>query len=165
MTFLDFGCVKRLRRGEVEALNLVLREALRGDVSETWRLSVEHGFFAPSPSLKPEEVWAYWRDPIEMYWGAQPFTITPEYVTRLIELHYSPTGPSANAFRHIVMPVTYTIMARLDIGVMSLIGELRATTHWRAIAQEFFEDADPGTPLAIAHRAYREQRLGAGSHA
>jgi predicted unusual protein kinase regulating ubiquinone biosynthesis (AarF/ABC1/UbiB family) len=158
VSFLDFGCVKRLRRTEVESLDLVLREVLRGDVGETWRLSVEYGFFAPSASLTPEEVFAYWRKPIEMYWGTQPFTITTEYLTKLIELRYSPTGPSANALRHVVMPVTYTIMTRLDIGVMSVISELRATNHWRAIAEEYFEDADPGTPMAIANRAYREDR-------
>ncbi len=164
VSFLDFGCVKRLRRAEVESLNLVLRECLRGNVDETWRLSVEEGFFAPSGSLTPEEVFAYWREPIEMYWGAQPFTITPEYVTKLIELRYAPNGPSANAFRHIVMPVTYTIMTRLDIGVMSLISELRATNDWQAISAEYFEDADPGTPMAIANRAYREEHQRTSSH-
>ena len=165
VSFLDFGCVKRLRRAEVEALDLLLREALRGDVAETWRLSVESGFFSPSTSLTQEEVFAYWRDPLEMYWGPQPFTITPEHVVRMIELHYSPTGPSANAFRHIVMPVTYTIMARLDIGLMSLISELHATVHWRAIGEEYFEGVEPGTPMAIANRAYREQRQMASTNA
>jgi predicted unusual protein kinase regulating ubiquinone biosynthesis (AarF/ABC1/UbiB family) len=165
VSFLDFGCVKRLRRADVESLDLVLREVLRNDVEETWRLSVEFGFFAPSPSLTPEEVFAYWHDPIEMYWGAQPFTITPEYVNKLIELHYSPTGPSANAFRHVVMPVTYTIMARLDIGLMSLISKLRASVNWGAIAKEYFEGAEPGTPMAIAHRAYCEQRQATSAHA
>ena len=161
VSFFDFGCVKRLRRAEVESLNLLLRECLRGDVSETWRLSVEEGFFAPSASLTPEEVFAYWREPIEMYWGAQPFTITPAYVTKLIELRYSPNGPSANAFRHIVMPVTYTIMTRLDIGLMSLIAELSATNHWRAIAEEYFEDADPErrwrSPIAPTEKRARRQ--------
>jgi predicted unusual protein kinase regulating ubiquinone biosynthesis (AarF/ABC1/UbiB family) len=164
VSFLDFGCVKRLERPEVQSLNLLMRECLRGDVNETWRVSVEEGFFAPSAALTPEEVFAYWREPIEMYWGEQPFTITPEYVTKLIELRYSPGGPSANAFRHIVTPVTYTILTRLDIGVMSLISELRSTNHWRAIGEEYFEDADPATPMAIAHRAYREERQRTGSH-
>jgi predicted unusual protein kinase regulating ubiquinone biosynthesis (AarF/ABC1/UbiB family) len=158
VSFLDFGCVKRLQQAEVESLNLVIRECLRGDVDETWRLSVEEGFFAPSASLTPEEILTYWREPIEMYWGAQPFTITPEYATKLIELRYSPNGPSANAFSHIVTPVTYTIMTRMDIGLISLIAELRATIHWRTIAEEFFEGADPGTPMAIAHHAHREER-------
>jgi predicted unusual protein kinase regulating ubiquinone biosynthesis (AarF/ABC1/UbiB family) len=165
VSFLDFGCVKRFDREQIESLNLVMRECLRGDVDETWRVSVEGGFFAPSGSLAPQEVFAYWREPIEMYWGEQPFTVTPEYVAKLIELRYSPTGPSANAFRHLATPATYTIMSRIDIGVMSLISELRATNYWDTIGAEYFEGADPATPMGKADRAHREEVRGASSHA
>jgi predicted unusual protein kinase regulating ubiquinone biosynthesis (AarF/ABC1/UbiB family) len=165
VSFLDFGCVKRFDREQIESLNLVMRECLRGDVDKTWRVSVEGGFFAPSGSLTPQEVLAYWREPIEMYWGEQPFTVTPEYVAKLIELRYSPTGPSANAFRHLATPATYTIMSRIDIGVMSLISELRATNYWDTIGAEYFEGADPATPMGKADHAHREERRGASSHA
>lgn len=165
VSFFDFGCVKRFDPEQIESLNVCMRECLRGDVDETWRVSVEGGFFSPSGSLTPQEVFAYWREPIEMYWGKQPFTITPEYVARLIELRYSPTGPSANAFRHMAPPATYTIMSRIDIGVMSLIAELRARNKWQTIAAEYFEGADPATAMGKADRAHREEPRGAGSHA
>ena len=165
VSFLDFGCIKRFDAEQIESLNVCMRECLRGDVDETWRVSVEGGFFAPSGSLTPQEVFAYWREPIEMYWGAQPFTITPEYVAKLIELRYSPTGPSANAFRHMATPATYTIMSRIDIGVMSLIAELRATNQWETIAAEYFEGAGPATSMGKADRAHREELRGASSHA
>lgn len=165
VSFLDFGCVKRLQREQVESLNIVMRECLRGDVQETWRVSVEGGFLKPSGSLTPEEAYAYWREPVEMYWGDQPFTVTPEYVAKLIELRYSPTSPMANAYRHLAPPAAYTIMSRIDIGVMSLVAELRGTTDWAAIAAEYFEGADPATPMSVADHAYREQRRGASSHA
>jgi predicted unusual protein kinase regulating ubiquinone biosynthesis (AarF/ABC1/UbiB family) len=165
VSFLDFGCVKRFDPEQIEALGLVIRECLRGGVDETWRLSVEGGFFAPSGSLTPREVFDYWREPIEMYWGEQPFTITPEYVAKLIELRYSPTGPSANAFRHLATPPTYTILSRIDIGVMSLISELRTTIEWATIAAEYFEGADPVTAIGKVDRAHREARLEASSNA
>jgi hypothetical protein len=139
---------------------MIMRECLRGDIEETWRLSVEGGFFAPSGSLTREEVFNYWREPLEAYWGEQPFTITPEYVARLIETRYSPTGPSANAFRHLSTPPTYAIMSRLDIGVMSLIAELRATIPWATLGAEYFEGADPVTAMGKADRAHREERRG-----
>lgn len=165
VSFLDFGCVKRFDREEVDSLNLVMRECLRGDQDQTWRLSVEGGFFAPSGTITPREVFAYWREPIEMYWGEQPFTITPEYVSKLIELRYSPTGPAANAFSHMAPPATYTIMSRLDIGVMSLIAQLNATNHWQSIAAEYFEEAEPLTPKGRLDREYREQKTASASHA
>jgi predicted unusual protein kinase regulating ubiquinone biosynthesis (AarF/ABC1/UbiB family) len=158
VSFLDFGCVKRFRPEQIESLDIVLRECLRGDVEETWRLSVEGGFFAPSGSLTREEVFRYWRESLEMYWGEQPFTITPEYVARMIETRYSPTGPLANAFQHLSTPPTYTIMSRLEIGVMSLIAELRATIPWATLGAEYFEKADPVTVMGRADRAHREER-------
>jgi len=162
---LDFGCVKRLEPGEVESLDTIVREALRGDVEETWRLSVEGGFFAPSAKLTRQEVFDYWRAPLEMYWGEQPFTITPEYVARLITSRYSPTGTSANAFQHMSTPPTYAIMSRLDVGVWSLIAELRATIPWATLGAEYFERAEPVTDVGKAERAYREKRAEVDSRA
>ena len=107
---------------------------------------MEGGFFKPSGTLTPDEAFAYWHDPIEMYWGEQPFTVTPEYVARLIELRYSPTSPSGERVSPPGRPVAYTIMSRIDIGVMSLVAELRGTADWAAIAAEYFEGADPATP-------------------
>jgi predicted unusual protein kinase regulating ubiquinone biosynthesis (AarF/ABC1/UbiB family) len=164
VTFLDFGCVKRFDGAQVESLNVVMRECLRGDVEQTWRVSVEGGFFQPSGSLTPQEVFAYWHEPVEMYWGAQPFTVTPEYVAKLIELRYSPTGPFRNAFRHLTAPVAYTVMSRVEIGVMSLISELRAANHWKTIAAEHFEDADPVTPMGKLDQAHRERSRNRSSH-
>jgi predicted unusual protein kinase regulating ubiquinone biosynthesis (AarF/ABC1/UbiB family) len=165
VSFLDFGCVKRFEPEQIESLDIIMRECLRGDVEETWRLSIEGGFFAPSGSLTREEVFGYWREPLEMYWGEQPFTITPEYVARLIETRYSPTGPSANVFHHLSTPPTYAIMSRLDIGVMSLIGELRATIPWATLGAEYFEGADPVTPMGKADRAHRDERTETSSRA
>ncbi|HJZ36128.1 MAG TPA: AarF/ABC1/UbiB kinase family protein [Solirubrobacterales bacterium] len=158
VTFLDFGCVKRLVPEEVESIDLVLRETLRGNVEETWRLSIELDFFDPSGSLTHEEVFAYWREPVELYWGEQPFTVTPDYVARLIETRYLPTGPSANAFHHITMPPAYTTLSRLDIGVMSLISRLRVAVPWAVVVAESIEGADPVTPMGKADRAWREGR-------
>jgi predicted unusual protein kinase regulating ubiquinone biosynthesis (AarF/ABC1/UbiB family) len=165
VSFLDFGCAKRFDAAQVESLNAVMRECLKGDVNETWRVCVEQGFFEPSGSLTPEEVFEYWHKPVEMYWGEQPFTVTPEYVAKLIELRYSPSGPFANVFRHLAAPAAYTIMSRIDIGVMSLISELRATNWWEAIAAEYFEGADPVTPMGKLDRAHREQRKTGSLHA
>jgi len=165
VSFLDFGCVKRFDPEQVESLNMVMRECLRGDVARTWQVSVERGFFAPSGSLTPKEVFAYWRDPVEMYWGEQPFTITPQYADRLVQLRYSANGPSANAFRHLATPATYTIMSRLEIGVISILSQLRARNYWREIGAEYFEGADAATSMGMADRAHREQQSGAVSHA
>ncbi|MGH2903777.1 MAG: ABC1 kinase family protein [Solirubrobacteraceae bacterium] len=159
VSFLDFGCIKRFDPGQVKMMDSIVRECLRGDVLGTWRASLAIGWFSATGEVSPEEAFDYWREPFEMYWAEQPFTVTPEYVGAWIEKRVS--GP----FHHVVAPSDYTIMSRIEMGVMSVIAELRATNDWGSTAAEHYEGADPLTPLGKLDHAYRERRKLATSHA
>ncbi len=165
VSFLDFGCIKRFDRARVDMMKAIGRACFRADVLGTWQASVEGGFWRSSDPVTPEEVFAYWREPWEMWWAEQPFTVTPEYVARWIERKFSPTGPSANAFRHITASPEYTIMGRIEMGAASLLAELRATNHWGSIAAEYFEGAAPFTEMGKLDHAYFEERQVANSNA
>ena len=165
VSFLDFGCIKRFERERVVKMQAIGRACFRADVPGTWQASVEGGFWRASDPVTPEEVFAYWREPWEMWWAEQPFTVTPEYVSRWIERKFSPTGPSANAFRHLTASPEYTIMGRIEMGAASILAELRATNHWGSIAAEYFEGADPFTAMGKLDHAFFEERQAAGSHA
>jgi predicted unusual protein kinase regulating ubiquinone biosynthesis (AarF/ABC1/UbiB family) len=165
VSFLDFGCIKRFERERVEMMQAIGRACFRADVLGTWQASVEGGFWRSTDPVTPEEVFAYWREPWEMWWAPQPFTVTPEYVSRWIERKFSPTGPSANAFRHLVASPEYTIMGRIEMSAASLLAELRATNQWGSIAAEYFEGAAPLTAMGKLDHAFFEDRQAAGSHA
>jgi predicted unusual protein kinase regulating ubiquinone biosynthesis (AarF/ABC1/UbiB family) len=165
VSFLDYGCVKRFEREQVEMMNAIGRACLRGDVLGTYRASVEAGFWRSSDPVTPEEVFAYWRAPWELWWAEQPFTVTPEYVSRWIERKFSPTGPSANALRYTTASPDYTIMGRIEMGVASLVAELHATNYWGSIAAEFFEGAPPVTPMGKLEHAFFEDRQAASNRA
>ncbi len=162
---MDFGCVKRFDREQSEMTDAIVRECFSGDVLGTWRASVEGGFWRSSDPVTPEEVFTYWREPWEMWWAEQPFTVTPEYVARWIERKFSPTGPSANAFRYITASPEYTIMSRIEMGAASMIAELGATNYWGSIAAEFFEGAAPFTAMGKLDHAFFEDRQAASSNA
>jgi predicted unusual protein kinase regulating ubiquinone biosynthesis (AarF/ABC1/UbiB family) len=163
VSFLDYGCVKRFEREHVALLDAIARACLRGDVLGIWEKSVEAGFWRACDPVTPEEVFAYWREPWEMWWAEQPFTVTPEHAARWMERRFSPMGPSANAFRHIVASPEHTIMTRVEVGQAHLIAELRATNHWGSMAAEFFEDAEPLTAMGKLERAFFLERSPAGS--
>jgi len=165
VSFLDFGCVKRFAREQVKMMQAVGRACFRNDVLGTWRASVEGGFWRSSDPVTPEEVFEYWREPWEMWWAEQPFTVTPEYVEAWIERKFSPTGPSANAFRHITSSPEYTIMSRIEMGAASLLAELGATNHWGSIVAEYFEDAAPFTAMGKLDHAFFSARQKTSSHA
>ncbi|HEX4114298.1 MAG TPA: AarF/ABC1/UbiB kinase family protein [Solirubrobacteraceae bacterium] len=156
VSFLDFGCVKRFSREQVQMMDVIVRESLRNDVLGTWRACVEAGFFKSSDPVTPEEVFAYWREDGAMLWAQQRFVVTPEYAAKRIERRCSPNGPSANAFRHITMSPEYAIMSRMEVGVMSVVAQLRAGTHWGSIAAEHFENAPPFTAMGKREHAFFE---------
>jgi predicted unusual protein kinase regulating ubiquinone biosynthesis (AarF/ABC1/UbiB family) len=165
VSFLDFGCVKRFGREQSEMMNAIGRACLRDDVLGTWQASVEGGFWRSSDPVTPEEVFAYWREPWELWWAEQPFTVTPEYVSRWIERKFSPTGPSANALRYITASPDYTIMGRIEMGAASLIAELRATNYWGSMAAEFFEGEAPLTAMGKLDHAFFADHQAASNHA
>jgi predicted unusual protein kinase regulating ubiquinone biosynthesis (AarF/ABC1/UbiB family) len=154
VSFLDFGCVRRFRREQLEMIDAIVRECLRGDVQGTWRACVEAGFWRSSDPVSPEEVYAYWREDFPLLWAKRRFVVTPEYVARRIERRCSPTGPSANALRYTTMPPEYTVMGRIEIGVTSLIGQLRAGNPWGLIAAEHLESAAPATDMGKREREF-----------
>ncbi len=165
VSFLDFGCVKRLRREQVDAMIAVGRACMRDDVLGTWRACVEGGFCRSTDPVTPEEVYAFWREPWELFWAEQPFTVTPECAARWIEHKYSPTGPSANAFRYFTASPEYMTMGRIEVSAASLIAELHATNYWGSMAAEFFEGSAPLTALGKLDHAFFADRQTTSNHA
>ncbi len=157
----DFGCIKRFRRDQVQAMDAVVSECFRNNVRGTWRACVEAGFFRSTDPVTPEEVFEFWRRDWAMLWAQRPFTITPEYVAKRIERRCSPSGPSANALRHFAMDPDYILMGRIELGVAVTIAPLRPRVHWGSIAAEEFDGALPLTELGKREHAFRE-RSGSG---
>jgi predicted unusual protein kinase regulating ubiquinone biosynthesis (AarF/ABC1/UbiB family) len=165
VSFLDFGCAKRFAREQVEVMNAIGRACLREDVLGTWRASVEGGFWRSTDPVSAEEVFTFWREPWELWWGEQPFTLTPEYLAKWIERRFSPTGPSAKAFRYLTFPPEYAIMGRIELGGASLVAELRAGNHWKSIVAEYFEGAAPFTAMGELDHEFFADREAAIGHA
>jgi predicted unusual protein kinase regulating ubiquinone biosynthesis (AarF/ABC1/UbiB family) len=163
VSFLDFGCVKRFAREQVEMMDSILRACWRDDVLGTWRASVEAGFWRSSDPVSAEEVFAYWRDDWAMLWAEQRFTVTPEYVASWITRRFSPNGPSANAVRYATVPPEYMLIGRMEIGVASLIAQLRASNHWGSIAAERFGTVAPFTAMGKRSQAFFAEREAAAS--
>lgn len=156
---LDFGNVKRFRREPAEMLLAIFRACLRNDVLGTWRASVEAGMWRSSDPVTPEEVFAYWREDNALTWGdSERFVASPGYVARGIARRYSPVGPSAKALRYCTLPPELTLLARVEVGLTSLIGRLRAGNDWGSFVAEYCADAEPVTEMGKRERAFLEQR-------
>jgi hypothetical protein len=89
-----------------------------------------------------------------MLLAPQPFTLTPELAAQTIQHEFSPTGPSSKVVRAINSPADYVFLSRIDMGLLSVLAELRATADWRAIQDELDFAAPPSTPMGKADLAF-----------
>lgn len=155
VTFLDFGCVKRFSDAQSAGLVEIFKSVVRQDADTLWRVYAELGvsFEGKNPPT-PEEFLAWYSGSLKMFREPQPFTITPEHVARMIEHEFSPTGPSRNIVRSINTPGYFTYLTRIDLGVMAVLGELRATADWLAIENEMDFGAPAATPIGEADAAF-----------
>jgi predicted unusual protein kinase regulating ubiquinone biosynthesis (AarF/ABC1/UbiB family) len=159
VSFLDFGCVQRFRRDQIDMAAAIFRECLRGDVLGTWRATVEVGYWKSSDPVTPEEVFAWWHEPFRYLWDEQPFTITPEHAASAIEYRFSPTGPSANALRYLTMQPDCIAWTRIEVALSSLLAQLHATNDWAAIVAEYKGDAPITLTGKLDHAFFAKERV------
>ncbi len=151
VSFLDFGCVMRIAPTTSDQLIRMLRATVRGDVEATWSAALGLGIWKASDPVTPQEAFDYWHEPTVMYWGPQPFRITPEIVAAGIERHNSPYGPSTNAVRYVNSPEGFAYLNRLDFGMLSVLAGLDVALDWRAMVNEYYENQPPATERSKLH--------------
>jgi hypothetical protein len=62
--------------------------------------------------------------------------------------------------RHMTLPPQALLIRRMEGLVLTTLGELRAAGDWGALAQEYFAEAGPSTPLGEEDAAFWRQRRG-----
>jgi predicted unusual protein kinase regulating ubiquinone biosynthesis (AarF/ABC1/UbiB family) len=159
VSFLDFGCVKRLQREQVTMVEAIAGACFRNDVLGTWRACVEAGLWRSSDPVTPEEAFAWWRHGNAMF-GAGRRLITPVSAAKMVEHRYSPSGPAANALRYLTMPPEYTMLGRIEMAVSSVIGQLHARVYLGSLIAELFEGGTPITSMGKLDHAFFTEREG-----
>ncbi len=158
VSFVDFGCVVRFDSAQVAALADIVTAMCRNDARRLRRALVGAGAIDAVTGPAPDELFEWWSGTFEMLLGPQPFTMTPELAAEGIRREFSPVGPSASVVRSFSEPPGWVFLSRIDSGLMSVLGQLRATGYWRAIQAEYDEQADPITRLGIEERRFWQER-------
>jgi predicted unusual protein kinase regulating ubiquinone biosynthesis (AarF/ABC1/UbiB family) len=154
VSFLDFGCVKLFDARQIAYFRRVVCATVDGNALGLWQALAEAGLFDAKHAPDPQDVLDWQRHSLRMLLDPQPATVTPESVAESIELAWSPTGPSGRVVRSLTSPPDYVFLSRIDLGVMSVLGELRATAAWRAIQAEMDLGAPPATSMGEADAAF-----------
>lgn len=157
VSFLDFGCVKRYSREQVELMVGIVSRVVRGDVLGTWHDCVEAGFWSSSDPVSPSDVFDWWHEGYPYLWGVQPFTITPEHAASCVERRFSPSGLCANAMRFAKISPEFFAWPRVELAVSALLGQMHATNDWYSMFAEYHMSAEPQTDLGRLDRAWFDQ--------
>jgi ABC1 atypical kinase-like domain len=93
-------------------------------------------------------------------WLLTPGTrrIDPEYVRRTIERGYPPRSPYFPLMRRMNLPSPTLLLRRMELQVLSLLGEIHAAADWAAIASEYYSTRPPSTELARDDLRFHERR-------
>jgi predicted unusual protein kinase regulating ubiquinone biosynthesis (AarF/ABC1/UbiB family) len=152
VSFIDFGCVKRFTRDQVEFMKLLVGSAVHGDAEGMWRAANSIGLFRPSDNVSKQDLLEWYYESFAMCRDPQPFTMSPEFVACCIEREYAVTGPGGKMLRQMNSPPDLVFLSRIEMGLMSVIGELRSTGYWGSVEAEYDEGAPPET--AMGHLDY-----------
>ena len=162
VTFLDFGCVKRFSPEQVAALRRISQSVFDDqDTDALFQSFVTLGCIPRKTKLQPERVFEWWAPIWDPGRGTEPFTFTPEFAAWVMERNFDAFGEWRDIARGMGIgreSKDWTFLTRIQLGLYSVLGALRASRDWRAIHDELRKGEAPRTELGQRHQAWKAAR-------
>jgi predicted unusual protein kinase regulating ubiquinone biosynthesis (AarF/ABC1/UbiB family) len=153
VTFLDFGLVKHFTEPEIDTFGDMIRALVVERDTARYRGIIERiGLLKPGTPVTDEQVHEYFSHFYEFVLDDREVTITPEWSTDAVSRYFDPTGPHGPIIRAANLPASFVIIQRINLGLMAILGDVRATANFRRIADELWPwvDAPPSTEMGKA---------------
>ena len=155
---LDFALLRGLEHEYLDGERAVMRAVIDGD-PEAVHAALEHlGYLAKAQSSDPATLLEHLTMAGEWLLAKEFRRIDPGYVHRTLELGYPPRSPWIAALRHLTFPPRTLLLRRMEVQMLSLLGDLRAGGDWAVIAAEHWANQPPSTPLGREDAAFFERR-------
>jgi predicted unusual protein kinase regulating ubiquinone biosynthesis (AarF/ABC1/UbiB family) len=161
VTFLDFGLVKHFTADEIDVFGRMIDAmVVEPDLPEYRRLIEAIGLLKPGMPFTDDEVKDYFGHFYDFVRDDEEVTITPEWSQQTVTRFFDTSGPYAPIMKAANLPPSFVIIQRINLGLMAILGDLRATANFRRIAEELWPwiDGPPATELGKAEAAWLESR-------
>jgi predicted unusual protein kinase regulating ubiquinone biosynthesis (AarF/ABC1/UbiB family) len=158
ITFLDFGMVKHFTDTDIYPLMQMARNLCVDHDPARFRASLEEaGFLVPGAPLTDDQITDHLAVFYQLIRESKTVTVTGDYASAVVRRFFDVRSPVAQYAR---IPRSYVILQRINLGLFALLGEMRATANWRAIAEEIwpFMQAPPTTPIGVAEQPWLASR-------
>ena len=159
VAFLDFGMTKKLDREQI-LLEQRAFDAASRDNPEAFREALHDLGFIKNPSkLDAERLLEHMRDVGGWFvMEDEELEITPKRVMKIIESTNDPRSEYFDLMRRESIPADELMGRRMEIGVVAVLGQLRAKRNWHRIAREWIYADPPATELGEQEWEYFEGR-------
>jgi predicted unusual protein kinase regulating ubiquinone biosynthesis (AarF/ABC1/UbiB family) len=159
VAFLDFGMTKKIDREQILLEQRAFDAASRDD-PEAYRQALHDLGFVKKPSkLDAERLLDHMR--VVGGWFVtedRELEITPRLVMKIIESTNDPRSEYYDVMRRASLPADELMGRRMEIGVVAVLGQLRAKRNWHRIAREWVYADPPATELGELEWDYFEER-------
>lgn len=158
VAFLDFGMTKKLDREQIMLEQRAVDAAARGNPEELGRALNDLGFIKRPSKVDAERLMNHVRAVGGWYMEDRDLEITPDLVMQVIEATHDPRSEYYDLMRRESIPAEELMGRRMEIGVLAVLGQLRAKRNWHRIMREWVYADPPCTPLGEAEWEYFESR-------
>jgi hypothetical protein len=154
VVFLDFGSVKTFRRATRTHIREQIEAIIAGDVDGMMTAMSDAGFLPPQYKPDPVLLMEWFRTFNQPIIEDREYTYTPEFAREVIRTTTDPRAGYVEMLRKLNLPPDYLLLNRIQWGVNSILGRLRATANWHRITREFWFGDEPATELGRQERPF-----------
>jgi predicted unusual protein kinase regulating ubiquinone biosynthesis (AarF/ABC1/UbiB family) len=154
VVFLDFGSVKTFSSRTREQIRLQMSALVAGDDDGLVALLDESGFLPRSGHVDRERLVSWFRVFNRPVLTEGEFTYTPEFAREVVGTTTDPRLGYVDMLRRLNLPADYLMLNRIQWGVNSILGRLRARANWQQITREFWGDSGPATALGAQEHEF-----------
>jgi predicted unusual protein kinase regulating ubiquinone biosynthesis (AarF/ABC1/UbiB family) len=154
VAFLDFGMTKRLDVEQIELEVEAVRARMSDDPELVRQKLHELGFVKNPQRIEAERLMEHVDAVGGWYLDDREIEITPEYVMAVIAAISDPRSDFYSLMRRENVPANELMGRRMEIGVLAVLGQLRARRNWNRIAREWWFSEQPSTKLGEQEREF-----------
>jgi predicted unusual protein kinase regulating ubiquinone biosynthesis (AarF/ABC1/UbiB family) len=158
VAFLDFGMTKKLDHEQIVLEQRVIDAAFHDD-PESFRSALHELGFVKNPSkLDAERLMEHTMAISGWFIEDREVEISARRVMKIIESTNDPRSEYYDLMRRESVPAEELMGRRMEIGVVAVLGQLRAKRNWHRIMREWIYADPPATELGEQEWEYFEGR-------
>jgi predicted unusual protein kinase regulating ubiquinone biosynthesis (AarF/ABC1/UbiB family) len=154
LCLLDFGLLRDIDTDSVQGERAVMQAITDGDAQRVHERLADLGYLPNPRSVDPDALLEHLGAGGEWMLAAGFLRIDPAYVTATFERAYPPRSPHLPSMRRMAIPPATLLLRRMEIQLLTLLGDVNAGADWGAITAELHSGAPASTALGRAQDGF-----------